>query len=135
MNAMVIHEAMKHWTHIAPVLKAPTNEEEYQNLVDALDAVLDAGGADERHQLAGMAALLGDLVAEWEDRNLPAPQGATPVEVLKHLMKENNLRQSDLEEIGSQGVVSEILNGKRELNARQIKALVARFGVPAEFFL
>ena len=34
-----------------------------------------------------------------------------------------------LPEIGSQGVVSEILSGKRELNVRQIRALAARFHV------
>ena len=44
------------------------------------------------------------------------------------------LRQSDLPEIGSQGVVSEVLSGKRDLNARQIRALSERFGVgPAAF--
>jgi HTH-type transcriptional regulator/antitoxin HigA len=49
-------------------------------------------------------------------------------------MDEHNLRQSDLPEVGSQGVVSEILSGKRELNVRQIRALAARFGVsPAVF--
>ena len=37
-------------------------------------------------------------------------------------------------EIGSQGVVSEVLTGKRELNARQIKRLAKRFNVsPAVF--
>jgi HTH-type transcriptional regulator/antitoxin HigA len=37
--------------------------------------------------------------------------------------------------LGSQGVVSEILSGKRELNTRQIAALADRFGVsPAVFF-
>jgi HTH-type transcriptional regulator/antitoxin HigA len=39
-----------------------------------------------------------------------------------------------LPEIGSQGVVSEVLAGKRELNTRQIRALAKRFGVsPAVF--
>jgi HTH-type transcriptional regulator/antitoxin HigA len=50
-------------------------------------------------------------------------------------MNEHGLRQSDLPEIGSQGVVSEILSGKRELNTRQIRVLAARFSVsPAVFF-
>ncbi len=50
-------------------------------------------------------------------------------------MEEHDLKQSDLKlEIGSQGVVSEILNGKRQLNARQIKGLSKRFHVsPAVF--
>ena len=50
-------------------------------------------------------------------------------------MAEHEMNQRDLTEIGSQGVVSEILNGKRELNVRQIKALSKRFHVsPIVFF-
>jgi len=45
------------------------------------------------------------------------------------------LRAADLAEIGSQGVVSEILNGKRELNVRQIRALAERFNVSAAVFV
>lgn len=49
-------------------------------------------------------------------------------------MEEHELTQSDLPEIGSQGVVSEVLNGKRELNLRQVRALANRFHVsPAVF--
>ena len=50
-------------------------------------------------------------------------------------MDEHGLTQSDLPEIGSQGVVSEVLNGKRDLNVRQIRALAARFGVSAAVFI
>lgn len=47
---------------------------------------------------------------------------------------EHGLRPSDLTEVGSQGVVSEILTGKRELKLRQVRALAARFSVsPAPF--
>jgi HTH-type transcriptional regulator/antitoxin HigA len=52
--------------------------------------------------------------------------------VLASLMDEHGLRQSDLPEIGSQGVVSEVLAGKRQLNLRQVRALAARFSVPME---
>jgi HTH-type transcriptional regulator/antitoxin HigA len=40
-----------------------------------------------------------------------------------------------LPEIGTQGVVSEILSGKRELNVRQIRALAERFNVPPGVFV
>jgi HTH-type transcriptional regulator/antitoxin HigA len=49
-------------------------------------------------------------------------------------MEQHGLSQGDLPEIGSQGVVSEILRGKRELNVRQIAALSKRFGLPADVF-
>jgi HTH-type transcriptional regulator/antitoxin HigA len=50
-------------------------------------------------------------------------------------MEQHDLKQTDLHEIGSQGVVSEILTGKRELNLRQVRALSERFGVSAATFL
>jgi HTH-type transcriptional regulator / antitoxin HigA len=63
---------------------------------------------------------------------MPDSSGA---EVLQYLIEEHALTQSDLPEVGSQGVVSEILRGKRELNVRQIRALARRFNVsPAVFF-
>jgi HTH-type transcriptional regulator/antitoxin HigA len=49
-------------------------------------------------------------------------------------MDEHGLTQSDLSEVGSQGVISDILRGKRVLNVRQIRALAERFQVsPAVF--
>jgi len=38
-------------------------------------------------------------------------------------------------EIGTQGVISEILRGKRDLNVRHIRVLETRFHVPAAVFL
>ena len=50
-------------------------------------------------------------------------------------MDERGMKQSDLADIGSQGVVSEILSGKRDLNVRQIGRLADIFHVsPATFF-
>lgn len=49
-------------------------------------------------------------------------------------MQANGLTQKGLSEIGSQGVVSEILSGKRKLNTRQIAALASRFSVPESLF-
>jgi HTH-type transcriptional regulator/antitoxin HigA len=49
-------------------------------------------------------------------------------------MEEHGLRQSDLPEVGSQRAVSEVLTGKRELTAKQIRALASRLHVsPAVF--
>jgi HTH-type transcriptional regulator / antitoxin HigA len=54
--------------------------------------------------------------------------------MLRFLMEQHGFTQG-LPEIGSQGVVSEILNGKREPNVRQIKALAERFQVPPGVFI
>ena len=57
------------------------------------------------------------------------------MQALKFLMEQHGLRQSDLTELGSQGVVSEILTAKRELNLREVRALAERFGVSVATFV
>jgi HTH-type transcriptional regulator/antitoxin HigA len=74
------------------------------------------------------------MVESYEDEHYAVPDSC-PVEVLKFLMEQHGLTQSELPEVGSQGVVSEILRGRRRLNARQIEALSHRFNIsPAVFF-
>jgi Helix-turn-helix len=83
---------------------------------------------------------LGVLRSEKEYRKAVAildeiiPEATGP-EVLRSLMGAHGLTQSDLPEIGSQGVVSEILSGERELNIRQIRRLAKRFGVSPAVFI
>ena len=50
-------------------------------------------------------------------------------------MDEHGLSQADLPEVGSQGVVSEVLRGRRQINVRQVRALSERFGVSAAVFV
>ena len=78
--------------------------------------------------------VLADLVEAYENRHHPIGP-VSGLQALKHLMQANDLTQSDLPEIGSQGVVSEILTGKRDLNVRHIRALAKRFGVPTAVFV
>ena len=111
------------------------SDREFQRMVALLDEVVDEAGSDENHPLAGLADLLGELIARYEEDRVRIPE-AEPRTVLDFLMKRNGLRQSDLgDEIGSQGVVSEVLGGKRAINARQAKALATRFGVSPAVFL
>ena len=133
MNARV-KAAMQHWSYVAPLLQPARNAKDYAQLVDALDAALDAGGADEAHPLARLADYLGELISEYEAKD-KMPPAATGAEVLRYLMRRDNLRQVDVPELGSQGVVSELLSGRRDFNARQAKVMAARFGVSAALFL
>lgn len=116
-------------------LRPIRSERDYKKAVKAMDELLDAGAAAESHVLADLVALIGEFVAEYEERKRHVLPEATGVDALRFLMDRHGLRQSDLPEIGSQGVVSEILGGKRDLNARQIRALAQRFGVGAATFL
>lgn len=108
-------------------------KKEYERAVGLLDAILDEIGEDEKHPMAELADAVGVFVERYEAEHSPIPAGK-PADVLRFLMTEHRLRQSDFPEIGSQGVVSEILANKRELNTRQIRELARRFGVsPAVF--
>jgi HTH-type transcriptional regulator/antitoxin HigA len=125
-------ETLDHWAAIQPILTI-RNEDEYDRAVATLNELLDEIGTNEKHPLYSLLDTLGTMIAAYEADHLGLPE-VGGVEVLAYLMEEHDLRQSDLPEIGSQGVVSEILSGKRELNVRQIRALATRFGVsPAAF--
>lgn len=107
---------------------------DYKAATAALNALLDAGGAEESAPLSTLVTLLGDLIGDYEAAQLPA-EPTSPADTLRFLMNQHQLKQSDLPEIGSQGVVSEILNGKRDLNVRQIRLLADRFNVGAQAFV
>ena len=121
------------WTQISEVLSVPHTEAEYLRISALLDLVADEVGERDSHPLASMMETLGALVDAYEREHVrELPSG--PAAVLRLLMDEHGLNQSDLPEVGSQGVVSEILRGRRQLNVRQVRALSERFGVsPAAF--
>jgi HTH-type transcriptional regulator/antitoxin HigA len=100
-----------------------------------MDELLERIGSDESHPLMPLLDLLTKQIEAYEEEHHNLPD-ATPAEVLQYLMEEHDLKQTDLaEELGGQSVVSAILNGKRELNTRQVKALAARFNVSPAVFL
>jgi HTH-type transcriptional regulator/antitoxin HigA len=109
-------------------------QDEYDRMATLLDRLVDEAGDDEAHALAGLADLVATLIERYEAAHVRLPRMA-PREVLRFLMDQHDLTQADLrKELGSQGVASEVLGGKREINARQARALAARFGVsPASF--
>ena len=110
-------------------------EADYEAAVASLNGLLDAGAADEAHPLADLAATLGELIGDYDATHYRAKDMA-PSDMLRFLMDQHGLKQSDLaQELGSQGVVSEILNGKRELNIRRMRALAVRFSVPVAAFV
>ena len=122
-------ETFRSATDIAPI----RDEAHYQRMVGMLEALLDEVAGDENHPAMGLVDIIGDLIEDFETEHHPLPD-VTGVQALKFLMEQHGIKQGDLHEVGSQGVVSEILTGKRELNIRQVRALSKRFGVtPATF--
>jgi HTH-type transcriptional regulator/antitoxin HigA len=136
MDRKVIDDITSRFQALAALvpLHAIRTDADYDKAVTVLNQLLDAGAADELSPLADLTNALGSLIGDFEDVN-NSPQEVAPAATLRFLMEQHNLTQSDLPEIGSQGVVSEILRGKRDLNVRQIKKLAGRFHVPAAVFI
>lgn len=111
-----------------------TIDNDYDRAVHVLNTLIDEVGTDEDHPLYTLLDTLGTVMRAYEEEHHPMPD-ATGGEVLRYLMDEHGLTQSDLPEVGSQGVVSETLNGKRDLNVRQVRALSERFGVSPAMFV
>jgi HTH-type transcriptional regulator/antitoxin HigA len=79
--------------------------------------------------------LLTVLVEKYESKFYPVPD-AGPLDIIRHLMEQHELRQKDLVDVfGTESIVSDVLNGKRDLTKDHIVRLSARFHVsPAVFF-
>lgn len=79
--------------------------------------------------------LLVILIEKFEEVNYPLPSlGAD--RMLVHLMGARNMKQEELVGvIGSRGVVSEIVNGKRSISKAQAKILGTLFHVSPSLFI
>lgn len=125
-------EIKQQWAAIAPYLTI-RNDQEYEQAVERLNALIDEVGINEEHPLYSLLDTLGILIEAYEEENYKIPD-CSGVDMLLYFMEEYSLTQSDFPEIGSQEVVSEIINGKRELNIRQVRALAERFKVSSSVF-
>jgi len=112
------------------VIRTEEKDRAFLAVLEGLAAKEQVSEAERR-----MIELLILLIEEYESRASPVPQ-AGPLDIIRHLMDAHGLRQKDLaEEFGTESIVSDVLNGKRELTKDHIRRLSARFGVsPAVFF-
>ena len=95
---------------------------------------LDKRGAKLTAAEKELAELLTLLIEDFEEKRYRLPRGK-PLDVLRFLMDQHGLLQKDLADVfGTPSIVSEVLNGKRELNKEQISRLSARFHVSPELF-
>ena len=130
-----LENTIRHWKHISPVVHEPQNMDEYEKLSRFLDRLLDMVGENESHELMGLVDVISHMTVMYDEDHVESLEKGTGIDALKFLMEQHALNQRDLKnEMGSQGVVSEILNGKRQLNVTQIRKLSERFNVsPATF--
>src|SRR5262245_8555067 len=112
---------------------AITSDEE----LDRFTAIIDrlAVKKDLSLEESRLLDLLSTLIEVYEDERYPIPD-APPHVMIQGFMQDRGLRNKDLEPVlGSSGVTSEVISGKRKPSKRQVKQLASLFGVSPEFFV
>jgi HTH-type transcriptional regulator / antitoxin HigA len=120
----LLHDDLPHAIH---------NEKDYRTYLARVEKLFDKKGrsAAENRYLE----LLSVLIERYEQEHDPivAPD---PLDALKELMAANGMSQSALARLlGSSGITSEILSGKRSLSKTHIKKLAAAFSVSTDLFV
>ena len=77
------------------------------------------------------------LIELYEQQSFEPGASSTPASILETLMEARSLTQADLvrEGVGSRGVVSEMVNGKRQISKQQAKKLANLFHVSPALFI
>ncbi|HEX2865344.1 MAG TPA: hypothetical protein VHN99_12305, partial [Deinococcales bacterium] len=95
------------------------DEAAHARALDAFERLMGLVTADPDSPLAGLYALLAERLQAFERRGaVPRAEGR---EILRFLLEQHSLRQAGLPEVGSQGVVSELLAGRRAFTARSAR--------------
>jgi HTH-type transcriptional regulator/antitoxin HigA len=113
--------------------KVIETEKEYDRTHQALLELMVC--QDRTSEQTALLKLLITLIKEFEEKQ-EQPEPASPHDVLLHLMEAHKLKQADLVgEVGSKGVVSEIVTGKRAISKAQAKSLAKIFHVSPAVFI
>lgn len=112
---------------------AIASEEELERITAIVDRL--AVKKDLSLEEGRLLNLLSTLIEVYEDEHHPIPD-APPHVMIQGFMQDRGLRNKDLEPIlGSSGVTSEVIRGKRKPSPAQIKNLAKFFEVSSELFV
>jgi HTH-type transcriptional regulator / antitoxin HigA len=110
-------------------------EKECQRIEGEILLLLKKGDAISAEE-ESLLDLLSMLVEVYENETEPEYPASPPDRMLRSIMADRDLKQSDLIDIfGSSGRASEAIRGKRAISKQQAVDLGKRFNVSAELFL
>jgi HTH-type transcriptional regulator/antitoxin HigA len=113
-------------------MKLIKTEIEYENALEKLYKIFHAPANSKKGEEAELLAL---LIEEYEKVHYPI-DAPDPIEAIKIRMEEMQLKQKDLiNDIGSKGVVSEVLNRKRKLTVKMIRNLSKKLKLNSEILI
>lgn len=107
------------------------NKEQYNKYCNILEDLV----INENESLLDEIELLNLLIEKWDNEN-NSLLDLDPIELLKALMTQNNLKAKDLVEILdlSKGTISKILNYQKGLSKDTIRKLASYFKISQEAF-
>ena len=71
MQNLDVPKTTSAWSSLAETVFVPHSEEEYRQLVGLLDRLIDEVGEDEAHPLASLMEIVGVLIQNYEDQQVP----------------------------------------------------------------
>lgn len=111
------------------------SEEEYQRQLEIVDALMSRPEELLSPEENTLLETLTTFIEKYEEEHYPIPE-ASPVEVLKFLLEDREMKPADLANLlGGRSRVSDILNGKRNISKAQAKSLADFFKVSVELFI
>ncbi|EWH09261.1 transcriptional regulator [Catenovulum agarivorans DS-2] len=123
-HAALLVEVIQTCTH------SITNDKQLNLALTLLEQLSDI----DCEQNSLLALLLDKLINQIELYQQCHSQNSAN-EKLALLMKRHNTRQKDLAHIVPQSIISELVNGKRQLTLRHMQAFANYFDVPVQYFI
>jgi HTH-type transcriptional regulator/antitoxin HigA len=111
--------------------KVIKSDEQYFEYADRLEELvsdgLDSQDAIDEYELLYL------LIRDWDSKHNSVPE-MDPVQLIKSLMEDHGLKQTDLVEIAGVGksTISEILNYKKRMSKKVIRNLANHFRIQQE---
>lgn len=137
---MMVNEAIQavnSLVNIVPLLGGSTSRKDYEEAVSLVEYLVEhEPDSPLVDMLAAKIEAYEDAAPELAAFNERVSTGSTGVAVLRTLMEQQGLKQTDFaEEIGQRSLVSRILKGERTLTLDHMRKLAARFGLPVSSFI
>lgn len=71
MQNLDVSKTTDAWSSLANKIYVPHSEEEYRQLVQLFDSLIDEVGENESHPLASLMEIVGVLIEKYEDEHVP----------------------------------------------------------------
>ena len=108
------------------------SQEDYERTLKTIESLLDCPPNSKEAETLEVLAILVD---DYENKHFPIP-APDPIVAIKYRMEQLHLSQKDLAKyLGGANRASEILNRKRPLTLKMVKALFQHLHIPAETLL